>query len=114
MIDIAAIKARHLDPTKNRGRTYYAGHIEVDLAACVEEIQHLRSTNELLEQEARIRKNLCDGFAAEAEAERAAVVAMLRESQRMYQMHRSPGVESLVRNLADIIERGEHRREEER
>ena len=46
------------------------------------------------------------------EKERAAVVALLRESQRMYQMHRSPGVESLVRNLADIIERGEHRREE--
>jgi hypothetical protein len=46
--------------------------------------------------------------------ERASVVALLRESQRMYQMHRSPGAESLVRNLADIIERGEHRREEER
>lgn len=46
--------------------------------------------------------------------ERDAVVALLRESQRMYQMHRSPGAESLVRNLADIIQRGEHRREEER
>lgn len=41
-LDIEAIKARHLDPTKNRGRTYYVGHIEVDLAVCVEEIEYLR------------------------------------------------------------------------
>jgi N-methylhydantoinase B/oxoprolinase/acetone carboxylase alpha subunit len=53
-----------------------------------------------------------EDIAAAVAEERAAVVALLRESQRMYQMHRSPGAESLVRYLADIIERGEHRREE--
>lgn len=43
MIDTDAIRARHLDPEKNRGRTYYEGHIEVDLAACVEEIGRLQA-----------------------------------------------------------------------
>ena len=43
MIDTNAIRARHLNPEKNRGRTYYEGHIEVDLAACVAEIERLRA-----------------------------------------------------------------------
>lgn len=43
MIDTDAIRARHLNPEKNRGRTYYEGHIEVDLAACVAEIERLQA-----------------------------------------------------------------------
>lgn len=43
MIDTDTIKARHLDPEKNLGRTYYEGHIEVDLAACVAEIERLQA-----------------------------------------------------------------------
>jgi hypothetical protein len=43
MIDIDAVKARHLNPEKNWGRTYYEGHIEVDLAACVAEIERLQA-----------------------------------------------------------------------
>jgi hypothetical protein len=42
MIDLDAIKKRHLDPERNRGRTYYEGHIEVDLAMLVEEVERLR------------------------------------------------------------------------
>jgi len=42
-LDLDAIKKRHLDPERNRGRTYYEGHIEVDLAALVEEVEHLRA-----------------------------------------------------------------------
>jgi hypothetical protein len=42
MLDLEAIKKRHLDLERNRGRTYYEGHIEVDLAALVEEVEHLR------------------------------------------------------------------------
>jgi hypothetical protein len=129
MIDIDDIKKRHLDPERNRGRTYYEGHIEVDLAALVAEVGILR-------QEARIRNNINDGLAAEVgklraenaelelgvetmrtrmnnayaqrnriqNEERAAVVAWLRE----------PGeyVDPACARLADIIERGEHRREE--
>ena len=49
--DIEAIKKRHLDPERYRGRTYYEGHIEVDLAACVEEIERLRAENEALRKD---------------------------------------------------------------
>ena len=43
MLDLDAIKKRHLDFEGDRGRTYYEGHIEVDLAACVAEIEALRA-----------------------------------------------------------------------
>ena len=43
MIDLEAIKKRHLYPYRMKGQTYYEGHIEVDLAACVEEIEALRA-----------------------------------------------------------------------
>jgi hypothetical protein len=68
------------------------------------EVTLLRFEVGMLQQEARIRKNLCDGLAAEAEAERAAVVAWLREG--------AGGEQGRV-EYADDIERGEHRREEE-
>ena len=53
MIDLAAIKKRHLDPEHMSGRTYYDGHIELDLAACVEEIERLRKEVERLDKERR-------------------------------------------------------------
>lgn len=43
MIDLNAIKHRHLDPERMKGRTYYAGHLELDLAALVEEVERLRA-----------------------------------------------------------------------
>jgi len=42
MTDLDTIRKRHLDPERNRGRTYYEGHIEVDLAMLVEEVAWLR------------------------------------------------------------------------
>lgn len=53
MIDTDAIKKRHLDPDFNRGRTYYEGHIELDLAACVEEIERLRKEVARLDKDRR-------------------------------------------------------------
>lgn len=53
MNDLDAIKKRHLDPERMQGRTYYAGHIELDLAACVEEIERLRKEVERLDKERR-------------------------------------------------------------
>lgn len=50
----------------------------------------------------------------EARGERAAVVALLREEERLYEKHWWLHVASSLRRLCDIIERGEHRREEER
>ena len=53
MIDLAAIKNRHLDPERMKGRTYYEGHIELDLAACVEEIETLRKEVARLDKDRR-------------------------------------------------------------
>ena len=63
------------------------------------EIEWLREEVAMLQQEARIRKNICDGLASEADAERAAVIDFVRGAR--------------LDELADAIERGEHRREEE-
>lgn len=68
------------------------------------EIEQLREEVAMLQQEARIRKNICDGLAEEVQAERAAVVAFLRVKYDRYSAH----------HAAECIERGEHRREEEK
>jgi hypothetical protein len=75
------------------------------------EIVRLRDEVAMLQQEARIRKNLCDGFASEAAEERAAVVAHLRECSRDPEATFAEA--ALLNQQADSIERGEHRREEE-
>ena len=46
-LDLEAIKKRHLSPEQMEHRTFYEGHIVIDLAACVEEIEHLRSERRL-------------------------------------------------------------------
>lgn len=53
------------------------------------------------------------GLAAGEKRERAAVVAWLREVERIYEMHGSRLISSVFRRHTDMIERGEHRREEE-
>jgi len=86
MLDLEAIKKRHLDPERNRGRTYYEGHIEVDLAALVEEVEQLRK-------------------------ERPAVVAFLRELADAPETYVDEAI--ALRGASFAIERGEHRRKEE-
>ena len=53
MIDLNAIKHRHLDPERMKGRTYYEGHIELDLAALVEEVETLRKEVARLDKDRR-------------------------------------------------------------
>lgn len=42
LLDTAGIRARHLDPERFSGRTMYEGHIAVDLATLVTEVEHIR------------------------------------------------------------------------
>jgi hypothetical protein len=42
MIDIEAIRQRHLRPEQMEHRTFYEGHICIDLGACLDEIAALR------------------------------------------------------------------------
>lgn len=71
------------------------------------ELERLRAEVSLLQQEARVRKSLCEGLADEVAAERAAVVAWLRHKAAAW------GTEGSMSYAADLIEDGEHRREEE-
>lgn len=80
-----------------------------EASALVTEVARLRNEVSLLQQEARIRNNICDGYAAELKAERAAVVAWLRTVAPNAPTRR--GADELTW-CADAIERGEHRREE--
>ena len=41
-LDLESIKARHLRKEQMEHRTFYEGHIVIDLAACVDEIERLR------------------------------------------------------------------------
>jgi hypothetical protein len=50
-LDIEAIKQRHLRKEQMEHRTFYEGHIVIDLAACVDEIERLRE--ELVELRGR-------------------------------------------------------------
>ena len=71
------------------------------LAEVIAEVETLRAEVDLLQQEAHIRKAINEGLASEVAKERAAVVAYL-EVRR-----------GICLDLANDIERGEHRREEE-
>ena len=42
MLDLEAIKKRHLDHEEHTGQTFYEGHMVVDLAALVAEVEKLR------------------------------------------------------------------------
>jgi len=90
-IDLDAIKRRHLDPEKTAGRTMYEGHITIDLAALVAEVERLR---------------------AEVKQERAAVVAWLRVERDYMRAHNLTGGSAHMQGLIAEIESGEHRREE--
>ena len=48
MIDIEAIRQRHLRPEQMEHRTFYEGHICIDLGACLDEIAALRDLRDWL------------------------------------------------------------------
>ena len=93
-LDLEAIKKRHLNPERNRGRTYYLGHIEVDLAACVEEIERLREEAHEMRVWAVEPARAENANAQETRRERDAVVAFLLGAR--------------LDELSAAIKRGEH------
>ena len=50
MLDIQAIIDRHLTDDKMQGKTFYEGHIIIDLYNAIEEIKQLRSACERAEK----------------------------------------------------------------
>ena len=103
-IDIDAVRQRHLRPEHMEHRTFYEGHIVIDLGAALDEIERLRNmVVSLVEQEVF----LLDAAAQEQEGradDRLAVVAYLRQhADRVAQFDDiiSPSVS--LRDAADAI-----------
>jgi len=105
MTDLDAIKARVQVLQRHAGSTDYAARVIADCAALVAEVERLRDHRELCTD------NLRKGYETGKSEERAAVVAWLR----VWQGHMD---DRITHDDADyairVIERGEHRREEEK
>ena len=104
-IDLDAIRQRHLRPEQMEHRTYYAGHIVIDLSHLCDEVERLRAeverrrdVYELMGAVEHSANTLAAHEDRGAWDERAAVVAWL--FRHSYD------------DTAERIERGEHRREE--
>jgi hypothetical protein len=109
MLDLDKIVERHLTKDKMEGRTFYDGHIVIDLFECVEEIKQLREeihTLRLWVEEAAHAENL---NARDAQNERADVVAFLRET--LVTSETAYASDDLDYVIA-VIERGAHKKKD--
>jgi hypothetical protein len=111
MIDIEAIINRHLTSDKMDNKTFYEGHIVIDLHNAIEEIKELRAALVTMQ----------GAYELGVDTERAAVLAWLRDEATQYRGERSDvdalqvmfqcGAGMTLINAADAIERGEHLKE---
>ena len=98
MIDIEAIANRHLTSDKMDNKTFYEGHIVIDLHNAIEEIKELRAALVTMQ----------GAYELGVDTERDAVVAWLREWQNT--MDDRITHDDLDYAIA-VIERGEHNKE---
>ena len=92
MIDIEAITNRHLTSDKMDNKTFYEGHIVIDLHNAIEEIKELRAALVTTQ----------GAYELGVDTERDAVVAWLRKND---------ADEFAAPEHADFIERGWHLKE---
>ena len=92
-------------------------HAPSDIAALVAEVERLRGEAELLRTGRDVTRDYADRLEAEVvelRGERAAVVASLRaEAEAAAHTLQAGEWAGYINNIADCIERGEHRREGE-
>jgi hypothetical protein len=108
MIDIDTIKVRVQSLQRHAGVTDYASQVIRDAFALVAEVEQLREHRE------SCTANLLKGYETGRAEERAAAVASLRqEAEAEAQTYTVQAAEWARRidNIADCIERGEHRSE---
>jgi hypothetical protein len=100
MLDLDKIIERHLTKDKMEGRTFYDGHIVIDLFECVEEIKQLRSALTTMQ----------GAYELGVDTERDDVVAWLRE--RAARRGFTVNCPDELAWCADTIERGEHKKKD--
>lgn len=86
-IDLDAIRARHLRPEQMEHRTFYEGHVVIDLAALVAEVERLRTPLGALA--------LSESEMGEIEARRAAATL----DAATFQAHAVSDVSRLIRHI---------------
>ena len=99
MLDLDKIIERHLTKDKMEGRTFYDGHIVIDLFECVEEIKQLRSALTTMQ----------GAYELGVDTERDDVVAFLRET--LVTSETAYASDDLDYVIA-VIERGEHKKKD--
>jgi|688.fasta_scaffold182984_1 hypothetical protein len=106
MLDLDKIIERHLTKDKMEGRTFYDGHIVIDLFECVEEIKQLRSALTTMQ----------GAYELGVGTERDDVVAWLRKSHEIARNDNDDGSEDAVSwayfRSASCIERGAHKKKD--
>jgi hypothetical protein len=101
MIDIEAIANRHLTSDKMDNKTFYEGHIVVDLHNAIEEIKELRAALVTMQ----------GAYELGVDTERASVAAWLRKEAVSHRRDGFPIASYTMEERADAIERGEHLKE---
>ena len=99
MLDLDKIIERHLTKDKMEGRTFYDGHIVIDLFECVEEIKQLRSALTTMQ----------GAYELGVDTERDDVVAFLRET--LVTSETAYASDDLDYVIA-VIERGAHKKKD--
>ena len=103
MLDIQAIIDRHLTDEKMQGKTFYEGHVVIDLNNAIQEIKELRAALTTMQ----------GAYELGVDTERAAVVAWLHRMERNARHWGGKDDEraDIYARLADVFECGEHLKE---
>ena len=103
-IDIDAVRQRHLRPEQMEHRTFYEGHIVIDLGAALDEIERLQNIIiSCVEQEAYLL-DACEAEQVGRGDDRLAVVAYLRHlANRVAEFDDIISPSTALGDTADVI-----------
>jgi hypothetical protein len=102
MIDLDAIRARHLRPEQMEHRTFYAGHIVIDLADLCDEVERLRAN--------AVGVAFHDLAVTDLNAERVRNTALRLENERLRE--NAEARERFLRREGDLLRAAERERDE--
>ena len=116
MIDIEAIANRHLTSDKMDNKTFYEGHIVIDLYNAIEEIKELRAALVTMQGAYELgvdteRASVAAWLRGQKETAMRVGVALVQSGASALRQFEVEVRESTFSEAADTIERGEHNKE---